>query len=169
MDSKIDKFNQFMKKIVGDDGTYNNQIDIVEKKDNKNNDYIKKEKYAGFWIRFLSYIIDYIVLIIPSIIMKYIIDKRYIIINILVGFILMWLYYALMESSKYQGTLGKMILNLKITDLNYNKISFEKATLRFLGKFLSIITFGIGFLMIGFTEKKQGLHDKISNCIVIKE
>ncbi len=79
-----------------------------------------------------------------------------------------WLYEAFMESSSYQATIGKMICGLKVTDLNGNRISFERATGRYFAKFLSVLFFGFGFLMAGFTERKQGLHDLLAGTLVRK-
>ena len=80
-----------------------------------------------------------------------------------------WLYYAVMESGNNQATLGKMALNLKVTDMNGEPISFARATGRYFGKILSGAILYIGYIMIAFTDKKQGLHDMIANCLVIKK
>lgn len=80
-----------------------------------------------------------------------------------------WLYYAIMESSSKQGTLGKMATGLKVTDLNGNRISFGRASGRYFGRILSGIILDIGFLMIAFTQKKQGLHDMIAETLVVKK
>ena len=80
-----------------------------------------------------------------------------------------WLYYALMESSPKQGTLGKMAIGLKVTDLSGNRISFGRATGRYFGRILSGLILDIGFLMIVFTAKKQGLHDIIAGTLVVKK
>ena len=81
--------------------------------------------------------------------------------------VISWLYWSLMESSAKQATLGKMALGIKVTDLNGNRIGFGKATGRFFGKILSGIILDIGFIMAGFTEKKQGLHDMIAGTLVV--
>jgi len=78
-----------------------------------------------------------------------------------------WLYYAVMESSTRQATLGKMALGLKVTDTEGNRISFARATGRYFGKFISGLIFMIGYIMAGFTAKKQALHDIIASCLVI--
>ena len=78
------------------------------------------------------------------------------------------LYYALMESSSKQATLGKMILNLKVTDLNGGRISFARASGRFFGRFVSSLTLCIGYIIAGLSTKKQALHDMMSNCLVVK-
>jgi len=77
-----------------------------------------------------------------------------------------WLYEALMESSSYQATLGKMIFGMKVTDLYGNRISFARATGRHFAKIISTLILFFGFIMIGFTERKQGLHDMIAGTLV---
>ncbi len=77
-----------------------------------------------------------------------------------------WLYEAFMESSSYQATLGKMIFGMKVTDLNGNRISFERATGRHFAKWLSAMVLFIGYIMVGFTERKQGLHDLLAGTLV---
>lgn len=80
-----------------------------------------------------------------------------------------WLYHTLMESSRYQATLGKMALSAIVTDLNGNRISFARANGRFFGKWLSGAIFNIGYLMAAFTEKKQALHDILASTLVIQK
>lgn len=77
-------------------------------------------------------------------------------------------YYALMESSKYQGTLGKIALGMKVVDKNGMRIDLSKAILRNLSKILSALILGIGYFMIIFDDRKQGLHDKIADTFVVK-
>ena len=77
------------------------------------------------------------------------------------GLIIVWLYFALMDSSKTQGTIGKMALGLKVTDMKYKKVTFKTATKRF---FFKAISFGLKP-----NGKGQSTHDRLSNCLVIKE
>jgi uncharacterized RDD family membrane protein YckC len=72
-----------------------------------------------------------------------------------------------MESSSRQATLGKMALGIVVTDMDGKRISFGRAVGRNLGKIISQIILFIGFLMVAFTQKKQGLHDIIANCLVV--
>jgi hypothetical protein len=72
-----------------------------------------------------------------------------------------------MESSTKQGTLGKMALGIKVTDLNGNRIDFSKASGRYFGKIISSIILCIGYIMVAFTQKKQGLHDIMAGCLVV--
>ena len=79
-----------------------------------------------------------------------------------------WLYYALMESSAKQATLGKMALGIRVTDLNGNRIGFGRATGRYFGTILSALILGIGFLMAAFTARKQALHDILASTLVVR-
>jgi uncharacterized RDD family membrane protein YckC len=81
--------------------------------------------------------------------------------------IIPWLYYAGFESSRSQATPGKVLMSLVVTDLQGNKPTFARTTLRFFWKYISALIIFIGFIMIGFTEKHQGLHDKIAGCLVL--
>ena len=80
--------------------------------------------------------------------------------------IVSWLYGALFESSAWQATPGKKALGLRVTDLEGRRISFARATGRALGKWLSGLILCIGYLMVAFTERKQGLHDMLAGTVV---
>jgi uncharacterized RDD family membrane protein YckC len=80
-----------------------------------------------------------------------------------------WIYYAALESSAWQATLGKKVLGLRVTDLAGNRISFARASGRFFGMILSGMILGIGFLMAGFTARKQALHDILAGCLVLRQ
>jgi uncharacterized RDD family membrane protein YckC len=154
-----------------------------------------KITYAGFWWRFLSHIIDQIILSFASSIFVlpifgifgislfsmersgYDFEDPEILIPIimmyssiaLISTVVTWLYYAIMESSKTQGTVGKLVLKIKVTDLDGNRISFGRATGRYFGKILSGLILMIGYILAGVTEKKQALHDMLAGCYVMKE
>lgn len=86
------------------------------------------------------------------------------------GIVVSWLYFAGMESSERQGTLGKMALGLVVTDLNGQRISFARASGRFFSKIITgLVPLYIGYIMAGFTEKKQALHDMIASCLVLRK
>ena len=152
-------------------------------------------KYAGFWLRFVAYLIDNIIMsaigfvislpFIGTIIFSGIAlseldsceESKFLGIAGIVGTVLLlaitiaavgWFYFALMESSKQQATLGKMALGLKVTDMEGKKISFARATGRYFGKIISNMIFMIGYILAGLTEKKQALHDMIAGCLVIR-
>ena len=120
--------------------------------------YEKNMNYAGFWKRFAAAVIDIVIWIIP-----------FMWFGNIVAVPMMWIYCVAFESSSRQATPGKMALGIKVTDLNGRRIGFGKATGRSLGKIVSGVIFYIGFIMIAFTEKKQGLHDKMAGCLVVNK
>jgi uncharacterized RDD family membrane protein YckC len=77
------------------------------------------------------------------------------------------LYFAILESSVWQATLGKRALGVVVTDLSGDRISFGRATGRHFAHYLSAI-FLIGFLVQPFTAKRQALHDKIAGTLVVR-
>jgi uncharacterized RDD family membrane protein YckC len=123
--------------------------------------------YAGFWRRVAAFLIDQVViaaiLAIIVVIMYYsiAIPSRYI------AFSVEWLYFAGMESSHRQATVGKIVMGIIVTDLDGYRISFFTATIRHLAKILSGLLLGLGYFMIAFSARKQGLHDKIAECLVV--
>lgn len=119
--------------------------------------------YAGFWLRVGAYFVDLLVVIVPLIILSLIP-----ILGILLNIVGVWLYYALQESSERQATIGKRALNIYVTDMNGQRLSFGNATGRYFAKILSGLILGIGYMMAGFTEKKQALHDMVAGTLVMR-
>ena len=118
---------------------------------------------AGFWIRFVAAFLDGIIvggvifalaMVSPSL--------------SLVGYLLAIVYWVYFPSSDMMATPGKAVLGLKITDNDGNQISMGTAFMReILGKFVSAIVMYIGFLIVGFSDKKRGLHDMIAGTLVV--
>ncbi len=77
-------------------------------------------------------------------------------------------YYALLESSPWQATVGKRVCRLRVTRLDGQRISLPRALGRYLGKFVSAFILGIGFLMVAWTQRKQGLHDLMADTLVVR-
>ena len=149
--------------------------------------------YAGFWIRVLAFILDrivvsiaaapfYFALVLPSVlriiheaqnngepspemIFSIIGGASMFLVLVFVGY---WLYEALLTASSWQGTIGKRVLRLKVTDKAGNRISFGRSTGRFFAKILSYVTLWIGFIMVAFTDKKRGLHDILAGTVVVR-
>lgn len=78
-------------------------------------------------------------------------------------------YYVTLESSLKQGTWGKQIVGIKVTDMNGNRLTAGRALGRWAAKFITGCTCGIGLLMPLFTEKRQTLHDMIAGCLALKK
>jgi uncharacterized RDD family membrane protein YckC len=145
--------------------------------------------YAGFWLRVFAYLIDSMILgavigigiflpLFGGTLRTFSADSpwelytsmaRPLVALRLLGLMASWIYFAALESSAWQATLGKKALGLKVTDLAGNRITFARASGRFFGKILSGMILFIGFLMAGFTERKQALHDILAGCLVLRQ
>jgi uncharacterized RDD family membrane protein YckC len=141
--------------------------------------------YAGFWLRAVAYLIDSLIISFPMLLVGSLDPSKFVIfpdpnsasrlaipqltplaIALVVPFV--WLYYAIFEASSWQATPGKRVLRLYVTDLNGRRITFARATIRHFAKMISSLTFLAGYIVAGFTEKKQTLHDIIASCLVLR-
>ncbi len=129
-------------------------------------------EYAGFWIRVGAYFIDGILLGVLQVVVAMMFgginqmgggNGFVTLISIVAGVA----YFAGMESSSKQATIGKMACGIKVINMEGERISMGNATGRYFAKILSSLILLIGFIMIGFDKKKQGLHDKIANTLVV--
>lgn len=138
--------------------------------------------YGGFWLRSAATLIDSVVMFFPllfvTIISYHIVEavlkaKRYdadlaLLAWPIISIVFTLLYFSLLENSPLQGTLGKLAVGLRVSDIGRRRLTLGRATGRTLAKYLSCLTFGIGFIMCGFTKKKQALHDLIAGCLVLR-
>jgi uncharacterized RDD family membrane protein YckC len=156
---------------------------------------VPRVEYAGFWLRFLAFLIDnavmgigLVLILIPLIFLTGLggfigeihpdEDMNDVGIFMLFGLLFLaatvsllwtWLYHALMESSAWQATLGKKVLGLVVTDMAGRRVSFGRATGRHFAKIITnMVPAFIGYIMAGFTERKQALHDMIAGCQVLR-
>jgi len=154
------------------------------------------EDYAGFWKRVGAYILDSIILYLPTLLIQKMMGgtaaeetlKQAMLAApgdadammaayhvyfsamgpaLVLGTVLAWLYFALCESSTWQATIGKLALGIRVTDMDGNRISLPRALGRWPAKYLSALIFCIGFLMVAWTRRKQGLHDLIASTLVL--
>lgn len=138
-------------------------------------------QYAGFWLRFAANLIDSVITSLGGCVIGGVLgfmagllqastgtEIHPAIFNLL-GMVISWLYSALMESSSTQATLGKMAVGIYVTDLDGQRITFGRATARFFAKILSTLILFIGFIMVAFTERKQGLHDIVAGTLVLRK
>lgn len=144
--------------------------------------------YAGFWLRLIAFFVDTIILLAATGLIFAIFRAIFGVsalgmvrpdlagpatMRVFGTFELIvgagaWLYFALMESSAWQATLGKKLMGLYVTDLHGHRIGFGRASGRYFGKIVSNFTLFIGYIMAGFTARKQALHDMIAGCLVCK-
>lgn len=131
-----------------------------------------KVEYAGFIIRWVAFTIDNAILAFITIMLLFPfptfedgmlvgIYRTFITILLILVTISFWV--------KYDGaTPGKKIMKIKIVNEdNFQTIDFKTGAKRYLGYIFSSIIFLVGFLMVGFKKKKQGLHDIFSKTVVV--
>jgi uncharacterized RDD family membrane protein YckC/RNA polymerase subunit RPABC4/transcription elongation factor Spt4 len=123
------------------------------------------EAYGGFWVRFAADLIDGVIMAVVAVLFLWIP-----IADIVITFVLVCLYGAMMESSPRQATLGKQAMGLKVTDLEGRRLTFNKALGRGLLKLLfkCFLLTWLTFLAIAFTVKRQGVHDVMAGTLVWK-
>ena len=146
-------------------------------------------RYSGFWRRCGAILIDGAVLFVITLPVKLLFgyglfpkrpaDHNYFGNNASAGWaylaystvslVLTWIYFSASESSVRQATLGKMAFGIIVTDENGSRISFGRATGRFFSKLVSWFTLGIGFMVAGWTSKKQALHDLMARTLVVQK
>lgn len=114
--------------------------------------------YVGLGPRFMAGLIDMLILLIPNFIVSAITAG-------LGSIVLVWLYFALMHSSERQATFGQQAMGIVITDMSGNRISFGQATGQYFASLISSLILLIGYIMIAFTAKKQGLHDMMAGTL----
>ena len=139
-------------------------------------DKSKNVKLASFWARLIAHLIDRIIFTIPLSLLLFIytdivIDSemgRGLSLGVSIVVLIIWLYHALFEGGKSGATLGKKIMKIKVTNLEFDRINFSIATLRLFAKFLLSDLLLLGYLMIFFSKNKQGLHDIVAGTKVIK-
>ena len=137
--------------------------------------------YAGFWRRFLAYVIDSIVLFTvlglfgantwPSGMDPDRIADAASLFNTkayAISLIAWWAYGSVLELSPWQATLGKMVMGITVTDNEGRRLSFRRALARNVAKLVSDFTLAIGYVMAAFTSRKQALHDIMTGCVLIK-
>lgn len=136
-------------------------------------------EYADFWKRLAAAAIDLAVLLLIGFCLAIIVpiliapivglpDDIYLVGSVILFWVVApWLYYSLTERSSKQATPGKTTMEIMVTDTEGGRISFGRATKRYWAKVISIVMLLAGFIMIGFTAKRQGLHDIIAHCLVV--
>lgn len=135
-------------------------------------DVEKKLQYAGFWIRVGAYLIDAIILWLANFAIAMVFlgggySAMAASIPLQIGMGLVGIvYFIAMESSSRQGTVGKMAVGIKVGDAKGQRISVVNALGRYFAKILSALILLIGFMMVGWDQKKQGLHDKLAGTYV---
>lgn len=122
--------------------------------------------YASVWKRFFAFLIDAVVFVILFWVLAQLMDNASVSLVLLV---IIWLYYALLESSPLQASFGKIIVGIKVVDRRGRRLTFWQATERIFSKLVTNVTFYFGFFIAAFDKKKRTLHDRISHSAVVSK
>ncbi len=142
-------------------------------------------QYASFWRRALAALVDFPLACLFTVLFVLVVTVAALLIAevmgaraeteqeigealaLAAGVISQWLYFGLSESSRWQATLGKRILGIRVTDFEGNRINFQKATNRYFAKYLSALPAGLGFAKVLLSENRQALHDSLAGTLVL--
>ena len=139
------------------------------KSSSKPNSEDRQLSLAGFWLRFVAWLIDLVILLMGSLILTITFGIGQTGTMIFHCYIVLGLIYGpTMDSSSSQATFGKQMMGIKVTDLSGRRIGFQRALNRHVSKIFSYSTLFVGFLISATTSKKQALHDRITRCLLIR-
>jgi uncharacterized RDD family membrane protein YckC len=141
--------------------------------------------HVGFWPRFGAFFIDIIIIYILQFIIGFFLGFILILayepiyfdeiiestgfsaLSLIILVIIFLLYFCILESSKNQASFGKQFAKIIVVDISGQRLTTTKSLLRAVGKIISLVIFGLGFIMIAFSDQKHGLHDVIAGTDVI--
>jgi uncharacterized RDD family membrane protein YckC len=130
------------------------------------------EGYGGFWIRFLAYLVDSVILFIALVLIaagSAMLGAAGALLVTAASVVGPILYWSVMHASRRQATYGKALLGLKVTDAARDRISFVRSLAREIAKIISAFALMLGFILAAFTKRKQSLHDFFANTLVMRE
>jgi uncharacterized RDD family membrane protein YckC len=118
--------------------------------------------YASWLERLGAFILDQLILIIPIALAGLVMRNRF------AGNLVSFAYYIYFTGSSGQ-TIGKRALGIRVTKADGSPVDYGVAALReTIGKFVSGIILGIGFLFPLWDARRQALHDKVASTVVVK-
>ena len=138
---------------------------------------LSKNFYAGFWTRFIAYVLDMIVVYSLASLLNTVsfgVLNRQFDFPILgeksLSYVIVMFTYFISMTYFFSQTLGKMIMKIKVETNRGDKLSFADVVYRELvGRLLTIFLAYLPYLAVAFANKKKGLHDFIADTVVVKE
>ena len=140
---------------------------------------VGESPYSGFWRRVAAWLLDTIVLYAGLLVAGAAIAATHALSAanglgmrgsvVIAAIFAPWAYFAIMESSRAQATVGKLALGVKVTDMAGQRISLGRATGRYFAQVLSGLSFGVGYALVVFTSHRQALHDLIAGTLIVRK
>ena len=131
---------------------------------------MQNKVYSGLARRIIATVIDSLILTIPHLLFfSFEISGGYKFGSSLIHIIINVVYIAYFESSKYQGTIGKILMDIKIVDVNDQTISFSKSAFRYIAFCLLSAIGGIfiNFFTILLTKERVAIQDMLFETRVL--
>jgi len=156
---------------------------------------VAEPEYAGFWLRFGAWVIDYLILIVPFTVIAVSMGlgaiassfmeqmktdqvaafQAYAEAMLPITYVLMvagFVYYTLFEASKWQATPGKMAVGIRVTDTDGQRISLARSAGRNAVRLTNVLRFPVPlplicYVVAAFTQRKQGVHDLLAKTYVL--
>jgi uncharacterized RDD family membrane protein YckC len=139
---------------------------------------VEQVTYAGFWRRFVGLLIDVVITYFPIATVRVLLGLPAsgtfdplqpaawwaALFEVMID----WLYAAFLISSPWRATLGQAVMDLHVTDLDGNRITFGHASLRYVAQILNLFTLGFGLIFQVFSPRRQALHDLVSSTVVVR-
>jgi uncharacterized RDD family membrane protein YckC len=158
-----------------ENSTQNTEIIIPKNESIVEETRLESIRYAGFWMRFWAYLLD---IIIVGSLVRLLIKPFFRLLDVslaetnmfapisIASAIIFYLYFVLM-TKYFNQTLGKMVFGIKVIDLKTGTLSWNTILFReWIGRFISA-TIIVGYIIVAFMPKKQGLHDLFTDTTVI--
>jgi uncharacterized RDD family membrane protein YckC len=133
---------------------------------------------AGIGPRFAAYLIDIIPVVLLSFVVLYLVngadmfnsDRKDAMDSVRALGLMLWIFYcAIMESTSYQGTIGKRLMDIKVVNASGGRLTVFEAIIRNITKLLSSLPLGLGFFWMLFNKKKKCWHDMLSGAWVVRD
>jgi uncharacterized RDD family membrane protein YckC len=137
-------------------------------------DHYDEKAFGGFWIRTGAYIIDYLILLIPTLVLQIALGNfmqkntiPFFLVMVALLFFMNFVYFGLYQA-EMEGSIGKKAMGLRLVTERGEKMNLSQATIRFFVARLTAVAFGPTYFSIGWNPFKQGWHDRVANTVVIK-
>jgi uncharacterized RDD family membrane protein YckC len=157
---------------------------------------------AGFWVRSAAAIVDLLILAVPlSVFISFLsvgmgisnafvdlrpgippaeilrmFGPRFVTLSFGFFIVMSWLYFAILESSRWRATPGKRLMGIYVANENGGRVDFWRASRRFFGgrllahaPYMGLYYFLVDCLCVGVAPGKRAIHDLLAGCLVLRE
>jgi len=117
--------------------------------------------YAKLWERVAALLIDGLIVLLVTLVISSFFHLPYLLI------FAAWLYESTQVSGIHQATIGQRVMGIKVSNTRGGQLDFAAASLRHFCKYISLFTALSGYLVTLLDKRRQSLHDKITQAVVV--